>query len=55
MQNFTPDPNDVESEDTIYFDKSDKLLFKTSINEDIERSDVQESNSISHSPQSSGP
>lgn len=40
MQMLTIDANDVESEDTIYFDKSDKLIFKPSVNEDMEQLDV---------------
>ena len=52
MTNFNGDVQDetLESEETIYFDKSDKLLFRPSVNEDVEQLDVQESNSISYSP-----
>ena len=67
MQDFAEDLNDVsgtQSEDTIYFDKSDKLLFKqstSSINDDVEALDRDDkdndndNNSISHSPHSAGP
>lgn len=54
MQNLTSDANDLESEDTIYFDKSDKLLFKPALNETesgVEQLDVEvEDSSISFSP-----
>ena len=57
MQNLTSDANDLESEDTIYFDKSDKLLFKPALNDTdsgVEQLDVEvQDSSISFSPQSS--
>ena len=34
MQDFLGDPDDIESENTIYFDQSKKLIFKDLPNDD---------------------